>query len=251
MELKDFTMKQEPRVIIIAGPNGAGKTTFAREFLPLDAACPHFVNADLIAEGLSPFAPESAVMPAQQVMQQEFERLISARESFAFETTLAESGDIASIKKWQAAGYRVKLIFLQLDSAELALARAAHRALFSGIAIDEAAIRRDWAAGFENFEKLYTPLVDSWALYDNSGVQPMLLAWSASGAQTPIEIARDKDLRFSFNALRRATKRIHEMAMMTGTPIAISRNGVIEHISEGLENATTTVHEPAALYENS
>ena len=51
-------MEINPRVLIIAGPNGAGKTTFAREFLPNEAGCPVFVNAGLIAAGLSPFAPE-------------------------------------------------------------------------------------------------------------------------------------------------------------------------------------------------
>ncbi len=45
--------------IIIAGPNGAGKTTFARAFLPQEAHCPRFINADLIVAGLSPFAPET------------------------------------------------------------------------------------------------------------------------------------------------------------------------------------------------
>ena len=54
----------QPKFIIIAGPNGAGKTTFAREFLPYEADCPVFVNADLIAAGLSPFNPERAAMQA-------------------------------------------------------------------------------------------------------------------------------------------------------------------------------------------
>ena len=50
---------QNPNVYIIAGPNGAGKTTFAKQFLPLYARCKNFVNADLIAQGLAPFSPES------------------------------------------------------------------------------------------------------------------------------------------------------------------------------------------------
>ena len=43
------------KIVIIAGPNGAGKTTFAREFLPNEAECPIFVNADLIAAGRANF----------------------------------------------------------------------------------------------------------------------------------------------------------------------------------------------------
>ena len=57
-------MKREKKIVIIAGPNRAGKTTFAREFLPNEAGCPVFINADLIAAGLSPFEPDSAKVHA-------------------------------------------------------------------------------------------------------------------------------------------------------------------------------------------
>ncbi len=48
-----------PTCWIIAGPNGAGKTTFALSYLPTAANCRNFVNADLIAAGLSPLAQEA------------------------------------------------------------------------------------------------------------------------------------------------------------------------------------------------
>ncbi|THD11041.1 AAA family ATPase [Metallibacterium scheffleri] len=166
------------KVIVIAGPNGAGKTTFAREFLPHEADCPVFVNADLIAAGLAPFAPESAAMQAGRLMLHELDRHFAARESFAFETTLAGRGYLQHIRAWQAAGYRVKLIFLQLDSAEAAIARVAQRVRQGGHDIPEVTIRRRFAAGRENFERLYGPLVDAWALYDNAGTAPVLLDWS-------------------------------------------------------------------------
>jgi predicted ABC-type ATPase len=168
----------ERKVIVIAGPNGAGKTTFAREFLPNEASCPVFVNADLIAAGLAPFAPEMAAVRAGRLMLQELARHFAARESFAFETTLAGRGYLHHICAWQAAGYRVKLIFLQLDSAEEAIARVAQRVRQGGHDIPEAIIRRRFAAGRQNFERLYAPLVDAWALYDNAGDTPLLLDWS-------------------------------------------------------------------------
>ena len=242
-------MAQDLRVFIIAGPNGAGKTTFAREFLQTDAHCPNFVNADLIAEGLSPFAPQSAVNPAHDVMWRELERLAAAHESFALETTLADNRYVELIEKCQAAGYRVKLIFLQVDGAELAIARTAQRTFFSGIALAETAIRDDWVAGIENFEKVYAPLVDSWVLYDNSGVLPVLLDRSAKAPDPhAIESIRDNDLHLSFEALRRAAKHTHEMAMLTGTPIVVSRNGVLEYLNSGLEHAAVTIHEPRSFY---
>lgn len=171
-------MKTDLRVIIIAGPNGAGKTTFAREFLPNEADCPVFVNADLIAAGLAPFAPETAAIQAGRLMLQELRRHFAARESFAFETTLSGRGYLRLIDQWQAAGYRVKLIFLQLDSAEEAIARVAQRVKQGGHDIPEPVIRRRFAAGRTCFERLYAPKVDAWALYDNAGSKPVLLDWS-------------------------------------------------------------------------
>jgi predicted ABC-type ATPase len=171
-------MEDAPRVIIIAGPNGAGKTTFAREFLPREAACPVFVNADLIAAGIAPFAPENAALRAGRLMLEELSHHFAAGISFAFETTLSGRGYLRLIKEWQAAGYQVKIIFLQLASADEAVARVAQRVKQGGHNIPEEVIRRRFAAGKDNFEKLYAPRVDAWALYDNAGSVPVLIDWS-------------------------------------------------------------------------
>ena len=171
-------MDSKPRVIIIAGPNGAGKTTFAREFLPNEAGCPVFVNADLIAAGLAPFAPETAAVQAGRLMLQELARHFASRTSFAFETTLSGRGYLRMIAQWQAAGYRVKLIFLELANADEAIARVAQRVKQGGHDIPVEVIRRRFIAGRSNFERLYSPKVDAWALYDNSAEQPVLLDWS-------------------------------------------------------------------------
>ncbi len=177
-------MEDPLRVIIIAGPNGAGKTTFAREFLPREAACPVFVNADLIAAGIAPFAPETAALRAGRLMLEELSIHFTARTSFAFETTLSGRGYLRLIKVWQEAGYRVKIIFLQLASADEAVARVAQRVKQGGHSIPEEVIRRRFAAGKDNFEKLYAPLADAWALYDNAGATPLLIDWSDRYEQT-------------------------------------------------------------------
>ena len=80
------------RILIIAGPNGAGETTFAREFLPTDADCPTFINADMIAAGFAPFSPETAAVRAGRLMLEEMSRHARAGNNFAFETTLAGRG---------------------------------------------------------------------------------------------------------------------------------------------------------------
>ncbi|WP_028310931.1 zeta toxin family protein [Derxia gummosa] len=171
-------MATPPRAIIIAGPNGAGKTTFAREFLPNEAGCPVFVNADLIAAGLSPFAPEQAAIQAGRLMLRELDRHFAARQSFALETTLSGRAYLRLIEQWRAADYRVKLIFLSLASADEAVARVALRVRQGGHHIPEPVIRRRFEAGLSNFRELYAPRVDAWALYDNAGDSPILLDWN-------------------------------------------------------------------------
>lgn len=166
------------KVIILAGPNGAGKTTFAREFLPNEAGCPTFINADLIAAGLAPFAPQTAAVQAGRVMLGELARHFAARQSFAFETTLSGRAYLRHIAEWRAAGYWVELIFLKLNTVEEAVARVAQRVKQGGHAIPEPVIRRRFTAGIENFTQHYAPAVDDWVLYDNSADQPVLLDWS-------------------------------------------------------------------------
>jgi len=95
---------RNPRCIIIAGPNGAGKTTFAREFLPRDAGVVHFVNADLIASGLSPLRPELAALAGGRLFLAELDRLARTRADFAFETTLSGLVYLRRLKRWKAAG---------------------------------------------------------------------------------------------------------------------------------------------------
>lgn len=167
-----------PRIIILAGPNGAGKTTFAREFLPQEAGCQVFVNADLIAAGLSPFAPERAAIQAGRLMLQAIAQHLAKRESFAFETTLSGVGYARQIPQWQQWGYRVELFFLSLPSADMAVQRVAERVRQGGHDIPEGTIRRRFEAGKRLFATVYKPLVDQWVLYDNAGDEPALMDWS-------------------------------------------------------------------------
>lgn len=165
------------KIIIIAGPNGAGKTTFARSFLPAEAHLPRFINADLIAAGLAPFAPETAAIKAGRLMLEEIEQCGRRGESFAFETTLSGLGYLRHIARWRAQGYRVSLFFLTLPNAETAIARVAARVRQGGHDVPEPIIRRRFAAGRDNFHQHYKRAVDDWAVYDNAGAEPVMLEW--------------------------------------------------------------------------
>ena len=165
------------KIIVIAGPNGAGKTTFARSFLPAEAQLPRFINADLIAAGLAPFAPETAALKAGRLMLQDMEQCARRGESFAFETTLSGVGYLRQIAGWRAQGYRVSLFFLTLPNVETAIARVAARVRQGGHDIPEPVIRRRFALGWNNFQRRYRQAVDDWALYDNAGAEPVMLEW--------------------------------------------------------------------------
>ena len=164
-----------PRCIIIAGPNGAGKTTFAREYLPKDAGVVHFVNADLIAAGLSPLQPELASLAGGRLLLTELDRLGKARADFAFESTLSGLSYVRRLKKWKAAGYRIEMVFLRLCSPQLALCRVAARVKQGGHNVPRTDVLRRFVRGWRNFEASYKPLADAWAVYDNSGDRPQLL----------------------------------------------------------------------------
>ncbi len=168
--------RSSPRILIIAGPNGAGKTTFAEEFLPQEAECPEFINADLIARGLSPFAPGRAAFEAGRIMLTRMAARVKARRSFAFETTLSGIAYARRIPHWRKVGYHVKLIFLNLPSVDIALARIRARVEQGGHDVPESIVRRRFARSHRNFEKLYRRRVDHWIVYDNSGPTPRLIA---------------------------------------------------------------------------
>ncbi len=167
---------KKSRIIIIAGPNGAGKTTFAEEFLPNEADCPIFVNADLIAAGLAPFDPDRMAIKAGRLMLEEIFDHVRRHDTFAFETTLSGRTYARHIPEWRKKGYAIKLFFLRLASPELAIARVRQRVKAGGHNVPEETIRRRFKAGIHNLEELYKPIVDEWVVYDNSSGMPILIA---------------------------------------------------------------------------
>ncbi len=165
----------QPRCIVIAGPNGAGKTTFAREYLPKVAGLVQFVNADLIAQGLSPLDPRLAALAAGRLVIGEINRLATARADFAFESTLSGLTYARQLRTWKAAGYRIEIPYLRLSTPRLALRRIAARVRQGGHDVPRGDVIRRFGRGWENFVKVYRLLANEWAVYDNSGKSPRLI----------------------------------------------------------------------------
>lgn len=163
---------------IVAGPNGAGKTTFARTYLPKEADCLNFVNADLIAEGISPLQPEAAAIEAGKMLLRRIEEFVANGESFAFETTLSGLSYTRRIPSWREEGYRIVLFYLRLPSVDLAIERVRMRVRAGGHNVPEETVRRRFTRSWENFQHHYSPLADKWVVFDNSGEHPIVMEHS-------------------------------------------------------------------------
>jgi predicted ABC-type ATPase len=163
-----------PRCLIIAGPNGAGKTTFAREYLPREGAMLNFVNADLLAAGLSPFNPAAARVAAGRLFLREIDRLAATGADFAFESTLSGSAYLTRLRSMCAAGYDLEIVYLRLADVRLSLQRVATRVRSGGHDIPTADIIRRFPRSWENFQRHYRPLSKRSWVFDVSGAIPIL-----------------------------------------------------------------------------
>ena len=157
-----------PSVVLVAGPNGAGKSTAAPALLRDYLGIREFVNADVIARGLSGFDPDKVAMQAGRIMLRRMSELAGQRVDFAFETTLAARSFAPWLSELRDTGYRTHLLFLWLPSPEMAIARVADRVRRGGHHVADEAVRRRYHAGLRNFFGLYQPIVDRWMMFDSS-----------------------------------------------------------------------------------
>jgi predicted ABC-type ATPase len=174
-----------PNVIMLAGPNGAGKTTSSRSLLKDVLDVTTFVNADIIAQGLAGFDPESAAWEASRIMLERLDELAQKQEDFAFETTLAARSYVPRIEKWRREGYSFQLYYFWLPTADLAVERVALRVLRGGHHVPEETIRRRYRQSLRNLFQLFIPLADAWQVFDNEKRNTMRLV--AHGSGTTIE----------------------------------------------------------------
>ncbi|MBA2705812.1 MAG: zeta toxin family protein [Blastocatellia bacterium] len=189
--------EEKPQVVIIAGPNGAGKSTLAPFLLRDTLDVQDYVNADPIALGLSGFNPSSVAFKAGRVMMNRLHDLASQRKSFAFETTLATLSYARWIRSLRRDGYNFQLIFLFLQSSELAVQRVRERAQSGGHDVARSIVIRRYQRGLKNFRTIYQPLADGWSLYDNSGLsQPISIASGGKGRTLEV-LQTDAWLAFS------------------------------------------------------
>ena len=163
-------------VYVIAGPNGSGKTTFAVKFLPEYVRCPNFVNADLIAQGLSPFSPGAAAITAGRLVLEQIHQFADRGVDFAFETTLSGRSYVKLLKSLKGKGYKIHIFFLWIPDADLGISRIKGRVAQGGHDVPIRDVLRRFKRSISNFFKLYQSLADSWMLFENAGIIPILIA---------------------------------------------------------------------------
>ena len=170
----------------MAGPNGAGETTFARGFLPYYAKCPNFVNADMIALGLSPFEPRAAAITAGRLVLSRIHYFAASGADFGFETTLSGKTHINLFKLLKKAGYRVHIFFLWVPEPKLSLARIKDRVAAGGHDVPADDVERRFGRSISNFFRLYSALANSWTVFNNAGPKPVIIANGSNGGKPNI-----------------------------------------------------------------
>ncbi len=163
-------------VYIIAGPNGSGKTTFAKTFLPEYAKCVRFINADLIAAGLSPFSPRQVAIKSGKLVLEQIKEYLDAGVDFGFETTMSGVTYLKYFKMLKEKGYKINIFFLWIPSSRLAIARVKDRVAQGGHNVPIKDIKRRFERSIQKFLKNYRLLVDRWILFNNAGSKPEIIA---------------------------------------------------------------------------
>ena len=170
-----------PIIYVIAGPNGVGKTTFASRYLPEEIHQLEFVNADLIAKGLSPFAPETVSLEAGRMALLRIRKLVRGQKSFTWETTLSGRSAAVWLREAKNAGYTINAYFLWVHDVEVTMQRIQRRVIEGGHNISMEVSRRRFFKTIQNFFGIYRPLFDSWKLIENDENARRLIAVGKNG----------------------------------------------------------------------
>ncbi|MCF7817847.1 MAG: zeta toxin family protein [Kiritimatiellales bacterium] len=190
---------QQPTCYVIAGPNGAGKTTFALRYLPELTGCKNFINADLIAEGLSPLDPSRVQLEAGKILLREIQANVAKGEDFAFETTLSGRTYARLLKELHAKGWKIVMFYLWIPSAEFSRQRVKQRVADGGHDIPDDVIARRYCRTVSNFLNVFAPLCDEILCYDSSNPKPILTFERRKEKVTVVDKARYDEILRSVN----------------------------------------------------
>ncbi|MGE4490541.1 MAG: zeta toxin family protein [Kiritimatiellales bacterium] len=185
-----MNLVSQPTCYVIAGPNGAGKTTFALRYLPEMTGCLNFINADLIADSLSPLDPAEVQLEAGKILLREIQEKVERRTNFAFETTLSGRMYVRLLKELRSKGWKIVLFYLWIPDAEFSRLRVEQRVASGGHDIPDEAIIRRYRRTVSNFLNVFVPLCDEVFCYDNSGSRPIPVFSKIGMEQEVLDVKR-------------------------------------------------------------
>ena len=179
---------EPPTLYLFGGSNGAGQTTFARAYLTTGFEIPlRFLNADELARGLSPLAPQSVALKAGKLLLSEISGCFRDKASFGLESTLSGHAQVAILKKAKSLGYRIELHYLWIPSPTLGIHRIAQRVKKGGHSIPSEDVRRRYSRSLKNLSQTYAPLADLWKLWDNAAEPAKLILRSDRNSIAQLE----------------------------------------------------------------
>ncbi len=188
-----------PTIYVLAGPNGSGKTTLARDLLPREIHCLNFLNADLLALGLSPFDATMAGLRAGRVLLHEFDRHVAEGESFGIETTLSGLTYLDRFRNAKEKGFRLVFFYLWVGSVKLSIERIRHRVAKGGHHVPDEDVIRRFGRSIRHFFNHYRPLADEFGVFDNRGNRPVMIAFGNAATETVIDADLYAELRSTYD----------------------------------------------------
>ena len=180
-------MSDIPTIYVLAGPNGSGKTTLARDFLPDGIHCLNFLNADLLAQGLSPLDPTLAAMRAGRMLLREFDHNIANKISFGIETTLSGLSYLDRFRDAKERGFCLKFYYIWVGSTALSIERIRQRVTKGGHHVPDEDVIRRFGRSIRHFFNHYRPLADEYGVFDNRGLGPVLIAHGNGTTETVVD----------------------------------------------------------------
>ena len=175
----------QKEIIVLGGPNGSGKSTLA-DFLIAETGF-LFLNADEIEKELKIQQFEGNThLQAGRIL---FERLEAARKngvSFILESTLSGKTLLSILRDLLADGYKLRVVYIFLESPELCIARIKGRVQKGGHHVSDEDVRRRYYRSIKNFWAHYRVLANEWVIYLNAENRPVLVATGETAQTTAV-----------------------------------------------------------------
>jgi predicted ABC-type ATPase len=164
-----------PWLIVLAGPNGAGKSTFFDVFLRRRGF--RFVNADLIARGLTGDDRADTAYRAAELAEIERRALVARGDTFVMETVFSDpaGAKLEFLRDARARGYRVAFVYIGLASVALSQARVLQRVAQGGHDVPDDRIRKRLRRSLDNAKHALQFVDAAWVLDNSDANHPFQL----------------------------------------------------------------------------